>query len=151
MYAAKSAGRFQLRVYHRELQQGLRAIGLPCAGICTRHSPATRLELHFQPQVATADGSLVGAEGFVALATPVRGLLAPAAFLDVILDSPMEGALTECGDRPQPAGISENGSRRAFPCHGFPSTCRHGQLVAPGLPDTVVRVTRARWRAAHHA
>ncbi|MGT2434110.1 putative bifunctional diguanylate cyclase/phosphodiesterase (plasmid) [Cupriavidus basilensis] len=141
MYAAKSAGRFQLRVYHRELQQGLRD-RLALRGDLHSAFASNQLELHFQPQVATADGSLVGAEALLRWRHPVRGLLAPAAFLDVILDSPMEGALTEWVIDAACRHLGE-WLAQGIPVPRISVNLSARQLVAPGLPDTVVRVTRA--------
>ena len=41
---------------------------------------------HFQPQVASADGTLAGLEALARWEHPARGLLSPAAFLDVADD-----------------------------------------------------------------
>jgi EAL domain-containing protein (putative c-di-GMP-specific phosphodiesterase class I) len=43
-----------------------------------------QFELHFQPQLDLATGEPVGAEALVRWRHPTRGLLAPAAFIDVI-------------------------------------------------------------------
>jgi len=42
-----------------------------------------QLELHYQPQTALGDGHVVGVEALVRWRHPRRGLLGPAAFLDV--------------------------------------------------------------------
>jgi diguanylate cyclase (GGDEF)-like protein/PAS domain S-box-containing protein len=44
---------------------------------------AGELRLHYQPIIATGDGSVVGAEALLRWEHPERGLLAPGAFLDV--------------------------------------------------------------------
>ncbi|ARP84531.1 diguanylate cyclase [Bordetella genomosp. 8] len=94
MYAAKSSGGLQVRTYDAALDRGMRdrlalRIDLPEA------FAANQFELHFQPQMAYADGSLIGAEALLRWRHPERGLLTPYAFLDVLLESPHEGALTE--------------------------------------------------------
>jgi diguanylate cyclase (GGDEF)-like protein/PAS domain S-box-containing protein len=43
-----------------------------------------QLELHFQPQINLADGSLIGAEALLRWRHPTRGLLYPKAFLAVL-------------------------------------------------------------------
>jgi diguanylate cyclase (GGDEF)-like protein len=94
MYAAKSSGPFQVRTYDAALDRGMRErvalrIDLPEA------FSANQFELHFQPQIALADASLIGAEALLRWRHPERGLLTPYAFLDVLLKSPYEGALVE--------------------------------------------------------
>jgi diguanylate cyclase (GGDEF)-like protein len=94
MYAAKSSGRFHVRTYDAALDRGVRdrvalRIDLPEA------FAANQFELHFQPQIASLDASLIGAEALLRWRHPERGLLTPYAFLDVLLESPYEGALVE--------------------------------------------------------
>lgn len=42
-----------------------------------------QFELHYQPQVRTASGEVIGMEALIRWAHPVRGLLAPAEFIPV--------------------------------------------------------------------
>ncbi|MDQ1688680.1 MAG: hypothetical protein QOK42_1655 [Frankiaceae bacterium] len=51
--------------------------------------------LHYQPIVRLADGSVVGHEALLRWEHPRRGLLNPAEFLDVILDSEFESPVTD--------------------------------------------------------
>jgi diguanylate cyclase (GGDEF)-like protein/PAS domain S-box-containing protein len=44
--------------------------------------------LHFQPQLRMSDGAVVGAEALLRWKHPQRGLLAPAAFIDALVQSP---------------------------------------------------------------
>jgi len=53
-----------------------------------------QLVVHYQPIVTLADGAVVGHEALVRWAHPTRGLLRPAAFLDVAEDS---GLITPIG------------------------------------------------------
>ena len=50
---------------------------------------------HFQPQVIPTTGAAVGAEALVRWEHPERGLVPPAAFLDIAATSGLMGALTE--------------------------------------------------------
>lgn len=47
------------------------------------------LELYYQPQVRLSDGVLTGAEALLRWNHPARGILAPAAFLPALEDSPL--------------------------------------------------------------
>ncbi|WP_454739600.1 EAL domain-containing protein [Cupriavidus necator] len=94
MYAAKSSGRFQVRAYDAALDRGMR--DRVALRIDLREAfAANQFELHFQPQIALADASPIGVEALLRWRHPERGLLTPYAFLDVLLDSPYEGALVE--------------------------------------------------------
>lgn len=44
--------------------------------------------LYFQPQIRLSDGAIVGAEALLRWQHPVRGLLAPAAFIEALVESP---------------------------------------------------------------
>jgi diguanylate cyclase (GGDEF)-like protein len=94
MHAAKSSGRFQVRIYDEALDRGMRdrlALRMDLRDAFA----ANQFELHFQPQIALADASPVGAEALLRWRHPQRGLLTPYAFLDVLLESPYEGALVD--------------------------------------------------------
>lgn len=140
MYAAKSAGRFQVRLYHRELMQGLGA-RLSLRGDIQGALTNSQFELHFQPQISMHDGSLCGAEALLRWRHPTRGLLGPAAFLDVILDSPLESALTEWVANATCQHISEwLADGLPVPRISFNLSAR--QLVAPDLAGTIVRLAQ---------
>jgi diguanylate cyclase (GGDEF)-like protein len=94
MYAAKSSGGFQVRTYDAALDRGVR--DRAALRIDLRKAFAgNQFELHFQPQMALSDTSLIGAEALLRWRHPERGLLTPYAFLDLLLDSPYEGTLVE--------------------------------------------------------
>ena len=94
MYAAKAAGRSQARVYRHELSPGLQERNA-LRGDIQAALDGNQFELHFQPQVDMRNGAICGAEALLRWRHPSRGLLGPASFLDVLLDSPQELALTE--------------------------------------------------------
>ena len=80
MYAAKAAGRSQVRVYRHELSPGLRSATL--RGDIQAALDGNQFELHFQPQVDMRNGAICGAEALLRWRHPSRGLLGPASFLD---------------------------------------------------------------------
>ena len=100
MYAAKRAGG-GVRVYDEAadardrdemaLADELRAL-LSAPDGDGRHGA---LELHYQPQLDCADGRVVGMEALVRWAHPSRGLLPPAAFVDLAEQTGSMFALTE--------------------------------------------------------
>lgn len=94
MYAAKSSGRFQVRAYDDALDKGMRdrlALRMDLRKAFAAH----QFELHFQPQMALADASLIGAEALLRWRHPERGVLMPHAFMDVLLESPYEEAVVD--------------------------------------------------------
>lgn len=94
MYAAKSSGRVQVCAYDGALDRGMRdrlALRMDLRDAFA----ANQFELHFQPQIALADASPIGAEALLRWRHPERGLLMPHAFLDVLLESPYESAFVE--------------------------------------------------------
>lgn len=94
MYAAKSAGRSQVRLYDEALDRGMRdrlALRMDLREAFANN----QFELHFQPQVALAGGAVVGAEALLRWRHPARGLLMPVAFLDVLLESSYEAVLVD--------------------------------------------------------
>jgi diguanylate cyclase (GGDEF)-like protein/PAS domain S-box-containing protein len=88
LYDAKAAGGNTYRLFipalrskanaRRELDAELRRA---CAN--------QEFELYFQPQHRAADGILTGAEALLRWRHPERGILAPAAFIDALSESPV--------------------------------------------------------------
>ncbi|WGS21745.1 EAL domain-containing protein [Bradyrhizobium sp. ISRA463] len=86
LYDAKNAGGQMPRLFiptlrakasaRRELDGELRRA-------CANHE----FVLHFQPQVRSSDKAIVGAEALLRWQHPDKGLLAPAAFIDVLSES----------------------------------------------------------------
>ncbi len=80
LYAAKSSGRARMAYYRPELTQEVRARGAMRRELA-RGIDAGELELHYQPKVAAADGTVTGLEALIRWQHPQRGLLAPGLFL----------------------------------------------------------------------
>ncbi|WP_249205392.1 EAL domain-containing protein [Achromobacter sp. Marseille-Q0513] len=141
MYAAKAAGRSQVRVYRHELSPGLQERNA-LRGDIQAALDGNQFELHFQPQVDMRDGSICGAEALLRWRHPSRGLLGPASFLDVLLDSPQELALTEWVVDTACWHLSE-WLTVGLP---IPKVCFNlsaRQLLAPNLAATLVRLCQS--------
>jgi diguanylate cyclase (GGDEF)-like protein len=137
MYEAKSSGRFQLRVYDQALceSQGER---LRLRGDFEAALASNQVELYFQPQLNLADGSIRGAEALLRWRHARRGLLAPGAFLDSIVDSPLEGLLTRWVIDATCRHLAESlDDGTAPPMMSFNLSAR--QLVTAGLTDTILQ------------
>jgi EAL domain-containing protein (putative c-di-GMP-specific phosphodiesterase class I) len=82
MYQAKSHGRAGWRFFEAAMAEA----ALAELAMESRLAQAIReheFVLHFQPQLALADGALLGVEALVRWAHPERGLLGPDAFIPV--------------------------------------------------------------------
>ena len=88
LYDAKSAGGQNYRLFmpvlraqaqaRRELDSELR-----------RAFSNQEFELYFQPQLRLSDDAVVGAEALLRWRHPVRGILAPGAFIEALAESPV--------------------------------------------------------------
>ena len=83
LYRAKSDGRGRCRLFTPDLRETAQRERTCREGL---HRAVERGEfvLHFQPQVRLSDGALIGAEALIRWQHPELGLLAPAAFLEVL-------------------------------------------------------------------
>ena len=80
---AKKGGGNRAEVFHVSL--GTRADDRQRIELELRRATSHgEFELHYQPQVRLADGMVTGAEALLRWRHPVRGLLAPAAFISVL-------------------------------------------------------------------
>ncbi len=141
MYAAKASGRFQVRMYDEALDRGMRD-RLALRMDLGEAFAANQFELHFQPQIALADASPVGAEALLRWRHPERGLLTPWAFLDVLLESPYEEALV---DWLLNAVCQHIGAwrRLGVPIPRISLNLSARQLLGVGLVDKILRIARA--------
>ena len=80
LYSAKSGGRARMAYYRPELTQQARTRGLLRRDLA-RGIEQGELELHYQPKVAAADGSVTGLEALLRWHHPQRGTLGPGSFL----------------------------------------------------------------------
>ena len=88
LYQAKSDGgrlcRFFLPVL-RAQAQARRGLDLELRRAYTENE----FELYFQPQIRLTDEAVVGAEALLRWRHPVRGILAPGAFIETLAESPI--------------------------------------------------------------
>lgn len=142
MYAAKAGGRAQVRMYDDALDRGL------CERLALRMGfqaafAENQFELHFQPQMKLGGGGGVsaaaGAEALLRWRHPERGLLTPAAFLDVLLESSYETLLV---DWLVDAVCRQIGAwrRQGVPVPRISFNVSARQLLSPGLADKVLRI-----------
>ena len=83
MYVAKSAGRGATNLFVPTLASDAeQAMKLEADVVHAQRN--NELELHFQPLFSTSEGRLQGVEALLRWRHPVRGLLAPLQFLDII-------------------------------------------------------------------
>ncbi|WP_169262196.1 putative bifunctional diguanylate cyclase/phosphodiesterase [Aromatoleum diolicum] len=82
MYQAKRSGRGRYRFFLPEMNAGaLERLSLEES---LRHAlERDEFELHFQPKVCTASGTLTGAEALLRWRHPARGLVPPAEFIPI--------------------------------------------------------------------
>ncbi|MCM2289163.1 MAG: bifunctional diguanylate cyclase/phosphodiesterase, partial [Sulfuritalea sp.] len=86
MYRAKQDGRNTFRFFTPEMQEhSVRKLQLE--GALRNALARGELQLHYQPQVALADGSIVGAEALLRWRHPDLGEVPPAEFIPVAEDS----------------------------------------------------------------
>lgn len=140
MYSAKSSGRFQVRMYDEALDRGMRD-RLALRMDLREAFDANQFELHFQPQIALADGSPVGAEALLRWRHPERGLLTPYAFLDVLLQSPYEEALVDWLLNAVCQQI-DAWQRLGVPIPRISLNLSARQLLGVGLVDKILEIAR---------
>ncbi len=91
--AARAQGGNSVRAFAAELDRGRRRRG--AFGQALRHALLQeRLCLHFQPQVALADGRIIGMEALVRWPHPERGLISAGVFIPVAEET---GLMPELG------------------------------------------------------
>ncbi|HSG24440.1 MAG TPA: EAL domain-containing protein, partial [Azonexus sp.] len=94
MYAAKAAGRNTFRFYDEAMNR--RASQRLALETDLRRAVARRqLELFYQPQIRSADGSLAGVEALMRWRHPERGLVSPIEFIPLAEEA---GIITELGE-----------------------------------------------------
>jgi diguanylate cyclase (GGDEF)-like protein len=94
LYRAKSAGRGRWEVFDAAMRSealALLALRSELSGAVVREE----FRLHYQPIVLIDSGEPIGFEALLRWEHPTRGLLVPAAFLDVLEDSDIDSPVAE--------------------------------------------------------
>ncbi len=94
MYIAKDSGKNKYHFFDVASATALQTQRESLEGIA-RALTQNEFVLHYQPKVNMKTGAVVGAEALIRWQHPVRGLLAPAAFLPLIEDHPLSVSLGE--------------------------------------------------------
>jgi diguanylate cyclase (GGDEF)-like protein/PAS domain S-box-containing protein len=87
LYEAKASGGRKYRLFARTMRAKAKARH-EMEGEIRRAFSENEFVLHFQPQIQLSDGAVVGAEALLRWQHPQKGLLAPAAFIDALAQSP---------------------------------------------------------------
>ncbi|MEP7312784.1 MAG: EAL domain-containing protein [Pseudomonadota bacterium] len=93
-YAAKSAGRAQHRFFDEQLNAHA-ASRISLEAELRTGIARNELRLHYQPKVDVNNGTIVGAEALVRWQHPSRGLLPPAAFIELAEETGLILPLTD--------------------------------------------------------
>lgn len=94
MYAAKAAGRNTFRFYNAAMNRRA-SQRLALESDLRRAVARNQLELFYQPQVRSADGTLAGVEALLRWHHPERGLVSPVEFIPLAEEA---GIITELGE-----------------------------------------------------
>jgi diguanylate cyclase (GGDEF)-like protein/PAS domain S-box-containing protein len=86
MYHAKSQGRNLIRFFHEELEQQA-CLRLQMESELRLALEQQQFEMHYQPQISSSSGQIVGAEALLRWRHPERGLLAPAEYIQILEDT----------------------------------------------------------------
>lgn len=101
-----------------------------------------QFELHYQPKISIADGSIRGAEALLRWRNPEAGLSSPAQFLPILESS---GLIVEVGEwiLEQASADSREWMSRGLPPIRIAVNVTPMQLGQPGFADTFHRCTRS--------
>jgi predicted signal transduction protein with EAL and GGDEF domain len=139
MYAAKAGGKHRIQVFDEALRPSLEEASTAAE---LRSAVATgQLRVHYQPVVSLLDGRCEAVEALVRWEHPVRGLLGPAAFIDL---AERTGAIVDIGtfvlERACSDAATWHVDGQLLTVHVNVSPL---QLHDPGFPGVVQQVLRA--------
>ncbi len=83
MYQAKSEGRNQIHFFHAELEQRARQ-RLTLESELRSALDQQQFEIHYQPQISSRSGRIIGAEALLRWRHPEMGLLAPSEYIRIM-------------------------------------------------------------------
>ncbi|MEI9805813.1 MAG: GGDEF and EAL domain-containing protein [Pseudolabrys sp.] len=110
LYKAKAAGRGRYEIFTPAIRE-VAVVRRSFERELKLAFENNEFELFYQPQVATRNRALTGAEALMRWNHPERGLLSPASFMDVLSQKPSARPL-ENGCFAPHAGKPKNGERR---------------------------------------
>ena len=93
LYRAKASGRGRVELFDAEMRARL-LDRLQTEADLRGALERDEFDLHYQPIVALADGSIAGLEGLVRWRHPTRGLLPPGVFISIAEET---GAIIDLG------------------------------------------------------
>ena len=94
LYSAKELGKDRIHVFDAQRDARAQARRETLVRI-EQAIDSGEMELFYQPKVRLADGAVHGAEALIRWRHPERGLLAPGAFLDELLGTPVANKLDD--------------------------------------------------------
>ena len=95
LYRAKAEGRDQYRIFAPEMDESVRFRMLIEDDLRVALETGDQLCVYYQPQVALADGPVIGVEALVRWRHPTRGLISPENFIPVAEETGLIGPLGE--------------------------------------------------------
>ncbi len=141
LYQSKDSGRAMFQFFNPGMQE--RASERRANELELRQALALRqLELHYQPQVETPSGRLVGFEALIRWRHPTKGLIPPGSFLPLaeeigvivpIGEWVLRTACREAMKWPEEITIAVNASPLQFDAGNFATSVKHA-LKLSGLP-----------------
>ncbi len=147
MYRAKGEGRDRSMLFDEAMREAATRT-LDLESDLRRAINSDAFEPHYQPIVRMADGEIVGYEALLRWNHELRGLLAPAAFIDVGEDSGLieqvdwlmyARVIADMARAPAPGYVSINVSPRHFRSQDFGSRLL-GLLVTAGVDPARLRI-----------
>ncbi|SFA87424.1 MULTISPECIES: EAL domain-containing protein [unclassified Bacillus (in: firmicutes)] len=94
MYNAKRSGGNKIRVFHPDMNKDAN-MKIELSNDLRQAIKNDELILHYQPQVDSRSGNIIGVEALVRWNHPTKGLLSPAGFIDVAEET---GLIIELGE-----------------------------------------------------
>ena len=143
MYAAKVAGRSQVRVFDAELAAQAEE-RFELGSDLRRALIGDELQLHYQPVINLRSGQVLGAEALARWTHPVRGAVPPSRFVAVAEDVGLAPRLDRWALRRAARDVGELRRDGALPAEAYVAVNMSARTLSdPGLEDWVLRNVEA--------